>query len=192
MKTLKVKSILFSLMAFVAVSVFMTSCEQDAIVDDSITESNEISLANLDLRSCAPSPNIVEYNLYLITFYVNLFDDIRDQSRKDDVIEAFDEYQEYLIETLLPCTGPFINSLVFSEWGSSCSDGPNYPACPEYAISALKRLQCDINDFLNNPSSYTARRNLQIRFSDYIRTLNTCFDAGISIQNSNYDLDILP
>jgi len=36
MKTLKVKSILFSLLAMTAVAVFMTSCERESIVEDDI------------------------------------------------------------------------------------------------------------------------------------------------------------
>jgi len=36
MKTLKVKSILFSLLAMMAVAVFMTSCERQSIVEDDI------------------------------------------------------------------------------------------------------------------------------------------------------------
>jgi len=45
MKTLKVKSILLSLFAMMAVAVFMTSCGQEEVITNEITESNLTELA---------------------------------------------------------------------------------------------------------------------------------------------------
>jgi len=45
MKNLKAKSILFSLFAMMAVAVFMTSCGQEEVITNEITESNLTELA---------------------------------------------------------------------------------------------------------------------------------------------------
>jgi len=48
MKTLKVKSILFSLLAIIAVAVFMTSCERESIVEEDLDGWRTSPLDNID------------------------------------------------------------------------------------------------------------------------------------------------
>jgi len=51
MKTLKVKSILFSLLAMMAVAVFMTSCERESVIEDDIQGWKTSPFGNIDDES---------------------------------------------------------------------------------------------------------------------------------------------
>ncbi len=48
MKTLKVKSILFSLLAMMAVAVFLTSCEQEEIITNTVVSTEDVLLQTGD------------------------------------------------------------------------------------------------------------------------------------------------
>ncbi len=63
MKTLKVKSILFSLLAMMAVAVFMTSCERESIVEDDVSGWKEQPSDNFVSaeQSTEEVPNISEF-----------------------------------------------------------------------------------------------------------------------------------
>jgi len=50
MKNLKVKNILFSLLAMMAVAIFLTSCEREPIVEDDILGWKVDNTSNIDIN----------------------------------------------------------------------------------------------------------------------------------------------
>lgn len=69
MKTLKVKSVLFSLLAIMAVAVFMTSCEQDTVLTPAIEEATqaekEEAQAQYDLIASYGAETLAAYEAHL-------------------------------------------------------------------------------------------------------------------------------
>jgi len=183
MKTLKMKSILFSLLSMMAVAVFLTSCEQEIVeiipsedVDSYVIAEQDMIFENIETRSCAPSSNVVAQKLNTLILRIQQYNVSPTSTNKSRVKSAYQNYRNYLQSTLGNCGA----TVPQPYWGYGSCSTTSFPACPLYAVSALQRLQCDINSFLNNPSSCVAKQSLQIRFVDYIKTLNYCFNAGLT------------
>jgi len=169
MNILKLNITAYTLSTILMMMVFMTSCEQDDL--NTLTETQ---VSETELRSCtpqAPNVNIVVSHVNDIILEIQE----RNANRPSNIPGLYDDYADYLEDVLcLDESGIDIN------WNNSeCSyNGPNSGSCPAYTVGALQRLKCDIKAFNSNPSCANAR-SLQIRFVDYIKTLNICFNTNL-------------
>lgn len=199
MNILKIKSIFKLFIALALVGVLITSCEKENLVNDSITltegSSLEVKQNDLDLneissrKPCipsAPNENFIDNVLYnYLAENIIRFDNNPIDPRADDVRARYGTIVRHLNKRLC---------LDLAEEGEINWDGTapetyqNIPNCPGYAIDALLRLQFDIERFLINPSCGN-KVSLQIRFVDYVRTLNTCFTGSFKPGFPGFDED---
>lgn len=150
MKTLKVKSILFSLMAIMTVSVFMTSCEQTEVIENEIErvalqtplhnytapESAETPVlmvseeAGLELRGCYTAAE----NLYL-TAVANY----NANPTNYNMYLRNHHYVNYLITYVHCCTDPVCASIL---------DAAYYVYLEQHASDAIHNPPCDYADLI--------------------------------------------
>jgi len=71
MKTLKLKSILFSLATLFAITMFVTSCQQDVLTDD-LTTMAEASTSETGLRAIPQAPDLNEVVGFLNELILNI------------------------------------------------------------------------------------------------------------------------
>lgn len=164
MNILKYKSIALGLLRIFALVITITSCQQDEL--DTLTTEN---LSETQLRNCIPqAPNTND----VVNFLNGIIGEVqkRNAGNPSNIPGFYDSYANYLESRL--CLQQDVN------WANSqCSGGSS--SCPAYTIGALQRLKCDLKAFNSNPSCGNAR-SLQIRFVDYIKTLNICFNTNLN------------
>jgi len=194
MKTLKVKSIFFSLMALMAVAVFMTSCEQENVLSSDVVEGIELDGTNLVVtepiniieetdneitsRHCPESfRNGVATRLNTL---INAIQKINNGTGTIAQVDAaFDAYTDFL-DCKLP---PFVNVPEFNYTPGSyvpCIFNPASYSCNSVAVDALLLFQCSLNNYLNNPNSTANQQLLANHFEFYINVLNSCFGIGFN------------
>jgi len=173
MKTLKLKSILFSLATLFAITMFVTSCQQDVLTDD-LTTMAEASTSETELRAIPQAPDLNEVVGFLNELILNI-QMTNTGNPAADIAGAYDAYADYL-EFML-CMELGIN------WDEVDCDDPNIyvggEACNEFLVNALRRLACDLQAFDADP---TCRNSiaLQIRFVDYILALEACLRLDLN------------
>jgi len=169
MNTLKLNFTAYTFIATLMMTIFITSCQQEDL--STLPTDN---LSETELRNCTPqAPNENVADSYINDLIFDIQE--RNANRPSNISSFYDDYANYLEDVMcLEQSGIDIN------WSNTeCSyNGPNSGSCPVYTVGALQRLKCDIKAF-NNDLSCANARSLQIRFVDYIKALNTCFDIGI-------------
>jgi len=171
MKTLKLKGILFSLLTLFAVTMFITSCQQDTLTDD-LTEMAEVSTSETELRGGFPDINAVVYYLNLLVGQIQT----RNAGRPANIEGFYTSYADYLQDVL--CLDLDI------DWDEACPPSNGGEAdCNLYLVGALQRLACTLQDFDAAPTCVNSI-NVQTRFFEYITTLEAC--TGFNLNENGY------
>jgi len=182
MNTLKLNFTAYTFIATLMMTIFITSCQQEDL--STLPTDN---LSETELRNCTPqAPNKNVAISYINDLALEIQE--RNANRPSNISGFYDSYANYLEDVLcLEQSGIDINWI-----NTECSyNGPNSGSCPVYTVGALQRLKCDIKAFDSNSSCANAR-SLQIRFVDYIKTLNICFDIGLKEEDYANSLRLPP
>jgi len=189
MKTFKLKSLLTGLGLAMSIAIFMTACQQENLeldIPDTTTISENLEVetddtaasGDLESRCSIPVRSIVNNRLDFLITKISTFNNNPNSANKSEVRNAYQNYRNYLNNTIGACQGVNVPQPV---WNGSCQP-TNFSNCPKSATSKLESLQCAIKRFINNPNSCSAKRDLQRKFFRYTEKVNNCFGTNLASQ----------
>jgi len=188
MNILKMKSIFKLFIALALVGVLVTSCEKEAIIEDTaelktLIES-ESNLENAELlqsrMSCSNFGPLANSVLIALAQEIENCAANGSKANKDAIINRYNYYRLSVLEPCLPqpVVVPVLSfdnnpntSCPFGQ--GSCSDG-------SAAINTLEWFLCHLGNFIENPNSFQNQNNVENAFNYYAGILRTCFGAPIT------------
>jgi len=186
MNILKMKSIFKLFIALAVVGVLVTSCEKEAIQEDSIVLKtlDEGELTVQDTEQLQSRMGCSNFEAQVNTALIALAQEIENcaanptRSNKDAIVRRYDYYRLQVLEVCLPqpVNVPnltFDGSNCYEIGGGFCSDGST-------AINALANLLCQLANFIENPNSYANQIDLENAFDHYVYILEFCFGVNIT------------